>query len=96
MDDVRPIGSNATLSLGNRGFVEAAESFVLFATRSVEGSGSSDFPPLTFLGAHKWPEIVMPENSLEDLQLIVNSKFPVEISQPTTKDSINDSVLSGK
>ncbi|EJC98837.1 P-loop containing nucleoside triphosphate hydrolase protein [Fomitiporia mediterranea MF3/22] len=76
MDDIRPIGSSAGLSLGNRGNVEAAESFVLFATRSVEVNSASSPPPLLFLGAQKWREVIVPENSLDDLRLIVDSKFP--------------------
>ncbi|KAL5501448.1 MDN1 [Sanghuangporus vaninii] len=76
LDDIKPIGSNALLSLGNRGNVEAAESFALFATRSVEGNSPSDFFPPSFLGAQKWREIRMPENSLDDLRLLVDSKFP--------------------
>ncbi|KAL5512832.1 hypothetical protein ACEPAG_3098 [Sanghuangporus baumii] len=76
LDDIKSIGSNAFFSLGNRGTVEAAESFALFATRSVEGSGPSDFSPPSFLGAQKWREIRMPENSLDDLRLLVDSKFP--------------------
>ncbi|OCB87744.1 P-loop containing nucleoside triphosphate hydrolase protein [Sanghuangporus baumii] len=76
LDDIKPIGSNAFLSLGNRGNVEAAETFALFATRSVEGNSPSDFFPPSFLGAQKWREIQMLENSLDDLRLLVDSKFP--------------------
>ncbi|KAH8108664.1 P-loop containing nucleoside triphosphate hydrolase protein [Phellopilus nigrolimitatus] len=76
MDDCKPIGSNALLSVVNRGSVEAAESFSLFATRSVEGHGAAGFPPPSFLGAQKWREVMIPDNTLDDLQLIVDSKFP--------------------
>ena len=76
LDDIKPIGSNAFLSLGNRGTVEAAESFALFATRSVDGGSPSGFSTPSFLGAQKWSEITMPENSPDDLRLLIDSKYP--------------------
>ena len=71
LDDSRPIGSKAVLQVPNRGEVHAAESFHVFATRSVENAA----PPL-FLGSKKWHEIVMQENSVEDLRRVLGSKFP--------------------
>lgn len=76
MGDVTPIGSQARLYVPGRGEVCAAETFSLFATRSVEYIDSKEAPKATFLGAHKWNEVVVPENSLADIQLIIDKKFP--------------------
>lgn len=83
LDDTRPIGSRATLSIPNRGHVEAIESFHMFATRSVENT----IPPL-FLGSQKWHEITIAENTMSDLHRILESKFP-DISGPIA-DALTD------
>ncbi|KAI5117001.1 hypothetical protein M0805_002669 [Coniferiporia weirii] len=88
LDDSRPIGSSAVLPITNRGSVRAAESFTLFATRSVEGNDVAHFPPPSFLGAQKWREVTVPENSPDDLRLIVDSKFP-KIAGPVTDHLID-------
>lgn len=83
LDDTRPIGSKATLSIPNRGHVEAIESFHMFASRSVENT----IPPL-FLGSQKWHEITIAENTMSDLHRILESKFP-DISGPIA-DALTD------
>lgn len=83
LDDTRPIGTKATLSIPNRGQVKAAESFHMFATRSVENA----IPPL-FFGAQKWHEISIAESSVEDLRRILESKFP-DIAGPIA-DALTD------
>ncbi|THH06083.1 hypothetical protein EW145_g4329 [Phellinidium pouzarii] len=88
MDDSRPIGCSAMITVANRGVVEATESFALFASRSVEGIDTSAFPSPSFLGAQKWREVVVLENTPDDLRLIVNSKFP-NIAGPVSDCLIN-------
>lgn len=72
--DNKSIGARAKLSVPSRGVVEADENFLIFATRSLDVKDI--FPSPTFLGAHKWNEIVIPESSVVDLGLIVGSKYP--------------------
>ena len=74
LSDNKPIGARAKLSVPSRGVVEAGDGFSIFATRSLDTR--DELPPPTFLGAHKWKEVVLPESSVDDLRLIMNSKYP--------------------
>ncbi|TFY83881.1 hypothetical protein EWM64_g134 [Hericium alpestre] len=70
------IGGRAKLTIPIRGTVNAAESFAVFATRSLVPSRSGIFPKATFFGSHKFHEIVVPSPSSEELRLILEFKFP--------------------
>ncbi|KAH7103718.1 P-loop containing nucleoside triphosphate hydrolase protein [Auriculariales sp. MPI-PUGE-AT-0066] len=75
------IGSKAYIDVPNRGRVYAHPAFAIFATRSVAAAGST-VPPVTFLGAHKFTEIVVQPPSLDDLRQIVDAKFTRLAGQP--------------
>lgn len=70
------IGGRARLNVPSRGTVEAEDSFTLFATRSLQPARSGGFPAPTFLGAHKFYEVVVGSPTVGDLRLIVDTKFP--------------------
>ncbi|KAG8915793.1 hypothetical protein FRC01_003504, partial [Tulasnella sp. 417] len=78
----KSIGQRAAINVPGRGRVEAADSFVLFATRSVAptsldaASGKAVFPSLSFLGNHHWNEVQAASPSYEEQELILGSKFP--------------------
>ena len=75
LSDNKPIGARAKLSVPSRGIVEARDGFPISATRLLDTRG--ELPPPTFLDAHKWKEVVVPESSADDhLRLIINSKYP--------------------
>ena len=76
LDDNKPIGTRAMLAVPNRGVVQAAESFALFATRSSRLDSSKDFLPAAFFGAQKWNEVLIPDCSVSDLRQIMQAKFP--------------------
>ncbi|KAG5350591.1 hypothetical protein C0989_010243 [Termitomyces sp. Mn162] len=70
------IGGRASLQVPTRGPVVAADSFALFATRSIVPSRHGTFPAPTFFGAHKFHEIVMSSPTAEELRTILDSRFP--------------------
>ncbi|THH20578.1 hypothetical protein EW146_g790 [Bondarzewia mesenterica] len=70
------IGDRARLEVPNRGAVIAAENFALFATRSSTHIGTGVFTKATFFGAHKFKEVIVPTPTLDELQTIINSRFP--------------------
>ena len=75
------IGGRASLEVAGRGKVVAADTFAIFATRSVPLSRSGTFPPTTFFGAHKLHEVVVSSPSGDELRLIVKSRYPGLTSQ---------------
>ncbi|KAJ4482340.1 midasin nuclear AAA ATPase [Lentinula aciculospora] len=77
------IGGRASLEVVGRGKVVAADTFALFATRSVLPSRNGTFPTPTFYGAHKLHEIVVASPSEDELTLIVRSRYPRLTSQAT-------------
>jgi midasin len=70
------IGQRAFLTVPNRGTVTAADSFRIFATRSLLPSKSGEFATPTFFGAHKFSEIHMASPSSDELKAIISSRFP--------------------
>ena len=82
------IGGRARLNVPSRGIVEAAESFALFATRSVQPSRKGSFPGPTFFGAHKFYDIVVESPTSNDLRTIIDTKFP-RLAGPVAQGFIN-------
>lgn len=70
------IGKRAVLEVPSRGVVEAAESFMLYATRSLAYSHSGSYPKPTFFSAHKFQEVVIQAPDGEDLRTIIEHRFP--------------------
>ncbi|KIK69742.1 hypothetical protein GYMLUDRAFT_52909 [Collybiopsis luxurians FD-317 M1] len=70
------IGGRASLEVAGRGKVVAADSFAIFATRSVLPSKSGVFPNATFYGSHKLHEVIITSPSVDELELIVKSRYP--------------------
>jgi midasin len=70
------IGGRARLVIPNRGEVVAAESFAIFATRSLSVSGDGHFSPPTFLGAHNFYEVNVSTPTHEELHTIIAASFP--------------------
>lgn len=70
------IGARATMEVPGRGRVQAAETFAIFATRSLVPSRTGKFPPPTFFGSHLFQEVVVDPPTHEDLRLIVDTRFP--------------------
>jgi midasin len=70
------IGGRASLQLPGRDLVRAAETFAIFATRSLIPSRTGDFASPTFFGAHKFFELILPSPTLEELKSILTSRFP--------------------
>ncbi|EJD43593.1 P-loop containing nucleoside triphosphate hydrolase protein [Auricularia subglabra TFB-10046 SS5] len=81
------IGSRAYIDVPNRGRVFAHHAFALFATRSVATSGDA-FPAPTFLGAHKFTELVLPTPTQDDLATIVDARCP-RIAGPAARALIS-------
>ncbi|KAH7907327.1 midasin [Hygrophoropsis aurantiaca] len=70
------IGVRASIDVPNRGRVEAAESFALFATRSVAPLITGNIPTASFFGAHKFHEIIVDSPSEEEVRMIIDARFP--------------------
>ncbi|KAF7294417.1 Midasin [Mycena kentingensis (nom. inval.)] len=79
----RWIGQRASLQVPSRGRVVAADGFAIFATRSCLPSRNGAFPPPLFFGAHKFEEVVLPTPTTDELQTIINSRFPLLRGTPT-------------
>lgn len=76
IDSLRPgrwIGASAQLDVPGRGVVRAHPSFAIFATRTVKSE-----QPLkpTFLGAHRFSQVMLSPPSPEELQTILDTRFP--------------------
>ncbi|KAG8937498.1 hypothetical protein FRC00_004779, partial [Tulasnella sp. 408] len=83
----KSIGQRAAINVPGRGRVEAADSFMLFATRSVaptslDASGKPVFPSPSFLGNHHWNEVQATAPSYEEQEVILGSKFPKLAGSP--------------
>ncbi|KAL1744525.1 hypothetical protein HDZ31DRAFT_82642 [Schizophyllum fasciatum] len=74
------IGGRARITVPGRGEVIAHDSFRLFATRSVRGSAA----PLSFLGAHKWSEVIVPAPTAVEVHAIVEARYPKLRGAPAT------------
>ncbi|KAF8139191.1 hypothetical protein K438DRAFT_1996249 [Mycena galopus ATCC 62051] len=70
------IGQRAALDVPSRGRVVAADGFAIFATRSVLPSRTGTFPPPLFFGAHKFHEILLSSPMSDELQTIIDARFP--------------------
>ncbi|KAL4255694.1 hypothetical protein AB1N83_013387 [Pleurotus pulmonarius] len=70
------IGGCGAIDVPGHGRVAAAHDFALFATRSVPPSKNGDFPPAAFFGAHKFHEVQIPAPTADELQLIIDTRFP--------------------
>ncbi|VDB91850.1 unnamed protein product [Peniophora sp. CBMAI 1063] len=73
---VRAIGGRARLNIPGREIVVAEESFRLFATRSVPSARHGAFPKPTFFAAHKFSELTIGTPGVDELQIIVDARFP--------------------
>jgi midasin len=71
------IGVRAKIFVPGRGEVDAADSFMLFATRSVDGGSKQSHVPPTFITGNKWAEVVANPPDANELKEIVESKFPI-------------------
>ncbi|KAH9065293.1 midasin [Lactarius vividus] len=69
------IGGRAKLSVPSREELVAAESFAIFATRSLPISNGHPTTP-SFFGAHKFHEVIVPSPGQEELCDIVSGLFP--------------------
>lgn len=75
----RWIGQRAELDIPGRGIVVAADAFRVFATRSIKVSHQGDgfnIPTPTFLGAHKFWEVIVKSPTTEELRMIMDAKYP--------------------
>ena len=73
----RWIGQRAELDIPGRGKVVAADAFRVFATRSVKVTQQLfSVPAPTFLGAHKFWEVIVQSPTTEELKMILDAKFP--------------------
>ncbi|KDR82591.1 hypothetical protein GALMADRAFT_206424 [Galerina marginata CBS 339.88] len=70
------IGGRAQLNVPSQGTVVGHAHFMLFATRSLLPSRDGTFHQPTFFGSHKFSEVIIQSPSTEELQTIVNVKFP--------------------
>lgn len=70
------IGGRAKLSVPSREELVAAESFAIFATRSLPISNGGHTPAPSFFGAHKFYEVIVPPPGPEELCDIVSGLFP--------------------
>jgi midasin len=82
------IGGCASMYVPGRGEVEAAEGFLLFATRSLSPSPSGKFPSPTFYGAHKFYETTLQSPSPTELKIIVETQFQ-KLSSHLAQATIN-------
>lgn len=69
------VGAPAYLDIPGHERVNAAESFAIFATRSVQPNPDGNLPPASFLGSHKYSQIDIPAPTTEDLIMILSEKF---------------------
>ena len=70
------IGGRAKLSVPSREELVAAESFAIFATRSLPNPNGDHPPAPSFFGAHKFHEVIVPPPGQEELCDIVSGLFP--------------------
>ncbi|KAI0338876.1 P-loop containing nucleoside triphosphate hydrolase protein [Trametopsis cervina] len=70
------VGGRARMEVPSRGLVLAAQGFSIFATRSIQSGRNDKFPSPTFFGAHKFHEVIVPSPTQDDLQTIVDVRFP--------------------
>ncbi|PPQ92825.1 hypothetical protein CVT25_004313 [Psilocybe cyanescens] len=70
------IGGRAQLNVPSRGTVVAHADFMLFATRSLLSSKKGGFHPPNFFGSNRFSEVVIQSPSTDELQTIINAKFP--------------------
>ena len=70
------IGGRARLTVPSQRTVVAHHHFMLFATRSMAPTRNGAFHPPTFLGSHKFSEVIVTSSSAEELSTIINAKFP--------------------
>ena len=78
------IGGRAKLSVPSREELVAAESFAIFATRSLPISNGAHTPTPSFFGAHKFHEVIVPSPGQEELCDIVSGLFP-RLSGPAAR-----------
>ncbi|KAG8936254.1 hypothetical protein FRC02_003546 [Tulasnella sp. 418] len=75
----KEIGKRAEIQVHGRPKVVAAESFALFATRSIPVNINQDelhVPSPTFLGHQHWVEVQIPAPTHSEQVLILSTKFP--------------------
>ncbi|KAF5382460.1 hypothetical protein D9615_002742 [Tricholomella constricta] len=70
------IGGRASLQVPSRGRVVAADTFALFATRSISPSRNGNFVAPVFFGAHKFHEVIISSPSPQELRTILDARFP--------------------
>ncbi|GLB38607.1 putative P-loop containing nucleoside triphosphate hydrolase protein [Lyophyllum shimeji] len=70
------IGGRASLQVPGRGRIVAADSFALFATRSIVPSRAGTFSAPVFFGAHKFFEVTISSPTLDELRTILDARFP--------------------
>ncbi|KAF9262904.1 P-loop containing nucleoside triphosphate hydrolase protein [Marasmius fiardii PR-910] len=76
LDKGKWIGGRAAIDVPGHGTVTAADSFGVFATRSVMPGRNGAFPSATFFGAHKFQEVVVSAPSGDELRSIIDVRFP--------------------
>lgn len=70
------VGTRAVLEVPGRGAIQAAESFAVFATRSLLPSRTGKYPSPAFFGSHLFHEVIIDPPTYHDLRLIVDTRFP--------------------
>jgi midasin len=72
------IGKRAQLEVPGREVVQAHPAFALFGTRSLRTGirMETEVPKPTFLGAHRWAEIVIDSPTPEELRAILDARVP--------------------
>ena len=80
IESMRPgrwIGQRAELDIPGRRKVVAADAFRIFATRSLKVSQQQfSVPAPSFLGAHKFWEVIVESPTTAELKMILDTKFP--------------------
>ncbi|KAI0060319.1 hypothetical protein BV25DRAFT_1871299 [Artomyces pyxidatus] len=69
------VGGRAKMQIPSRGEVVAAESFMIFATRSPMPPSNGVFAKPSFFGAHKFHEVTFATPTTEELRTIFVAKF---------------------
>lgn len=70
------VGSSASLDIPGRRSVEAGDGFALIAMRTVGSVADKSLPPAIFLGHNYFAESLLDSPTEQDLQSILNFKYP--------------------
>jgi midasin len=74
LDAGRYVGGRALINVPGRGTVKAHPAFALFATRTIRADSTVAKP--TFLGAHRFAEVIVGAPASEELRAILDARVP--------------------